>query len=186
MAAVQATQSELMSRGVDIQRFLRPISKLAMGPSWSYKPHRTTLAVGASDGSPPSSDVREWRFSTSAVGVVAAYYERWVQADGAEDLWYLAQAYLSLYRRDALTEEETELLCLHCDPNDEEGNPHWKYKRGPHLHISAGPSPFPKAHIALHCGHVDQILESVDSLTYALGHAVQMIRDEVLDAMGAH
>jgi len=100
-------------------------------------------------------------------------------------------------RLDRRADQLVEFLCLHCDPNDapdedlkDKDRKKYDrlcrqsfYKQHPHLHVISAEVPFPKAHLALHVGYKDQVLGSVRTLSAAMKHAVQMIRDEVLDAM---
>jgi hypothetical protein len=56
-----------------------------------------------------------------------------------------------------------------------------RYKKGPHLHIKAATDPLPHAHFALNLGHLDAVLESIESLSEALRCGILMIKEEVLD-----
>jgi hypothetical protein len=95
----------------------------------------------------------------------------------------LDRAYLSLFKTEPSTRTEIEFLCLHCDPNEPDDARHAIYKKGPHLHIQVAEEPIPHAHIALNRGHLDAVLNSPDSLTKAMGAAILMLREEILDAV---
>jgi hypothetical protein len=109
------------------------------------------------------------------------YFELWKRID--EDLWFLDRAYLNMYKTDPATRQESKFLSLHCDPNEPDEAPHAIYKKGPHLHVQAADDPFPDAHIALAGRDLGPVLSSVDSLSRAIGWAVCMLRDEVLNPL---
>lgn len=58
-----------------------------------------------------------------------------------------------------------------------------KYKKGPHLHIKAADDPLPHAHLALNLGHLDAVLESIETLSEAMRCAIFMLKEEVLDTL---
>lgn len=180
MCTVVTTSKELASRGQKIQQMLRPISQRRTGPAWKGRSDRSDYVIGAHDGLVTSQDHRDWRFATFKRDFLAGYFEWWRQPTH-EDLWYLHQAYLHLYRINRVVGAEADYLCLHCDPDELKGSKHFDYKRGPHMHVMVAEAPIPHAHIALHCGRVDDVLVSVEVLTAALGSAIAMIKDQILD-----
>ena len=109
------------------------------------------------------------------------YFELW-RGYGSNS-WYLDRAYLSVFQVDPSTHTEVEIVCLHCDPNEPDHAEHALYKKGPHLHVRTADYPVSRAHIALNRGHLDAVLSSVDSLSEAMGLAVAMLKDEIMDAM---
>jgi len=187
----------LQSRGNDIRNMLSPISAAsrAGGPAWQPRSGSSEFVIGMHDGSPSGSDYREWTFATIRPDVRAQYFERWLKfEERGREHWYLERAYLNIYKVRRASPDLSEFLCLHCDPvatADEAENETQReslekqahYKRHPHLHIIAAETPFPHAHIALQVGFLDQVLGSTESLTKAMGCAVQLIRDEIFDAM---
>lgn len=168
---------ELPKRGPSGRAMLRTISDADV--AWQRRASPTEFVV-AFHGGAPTGDYRDWRFRTVAPWLRASYFERWVADSAQADAWYLNRAYLHLYRVGA-PREETEFLALHCDPNEPPDAAHAKYKRGPHLHIKVAENPFPKAHIALNLSDLASVLSSVESLTDALGLAVLLIRERVID-----
>ena len=174
----------LAARGNVIRTILSPIAGMPGGPAWNNKATATGFIIATHDGAPPTSDYRDWRFATILPGFRGMYFERWLRV-GADrkEIWYLERAYLNLYETIGHTRQETEYLCLHIDPNLPNDTPHWVYKRGPHLHMSAAKHPIPRAHIALNRGHLDEVLRSVESLSQALGLAINMIKEEIFDSM---
>lgn len=179
MPAIQMTLQELKSRGQQVSRLMRPLARVKYGPASEVKSTQHSFMIGTHDGSPSESDPTEWRFSTRVSGLRAAYYEVWTRVD--DDYWCLEKAYLNVFRTDRATEDETKYLSLHCDPSQPDSAPHARYKKGPHLHIQVAEEPFPQAHIALTGGQLDEVLCSLESLSQAIGWAVQMLREEVLD-----
>lgn len=143
----------------------------------------------AFSGPEPVTDSSElWRFRTHVPALRGAYHERWRPVNEKRKRYYLDRAYLHLYTRTYVQGQitEKELLLLHCDPNepgvttDSNELSHWKYKRGPHLHISVAEQPIPHSHFALNACHLNSILSSVASLSEALEVAIKMLEDQVL------
>lgn len=130
----------------------------------------------------------QWRFTTHVPLMHGSYQERWCPVNEKRKRYYLERAYLHLYLTTQMEGEATEkeILALHCDPNEADEPPDWtgvkhsKYKRGPHLHISTAEDPIPHSHFALNACHLESVLSSVESLTKAMGYAVQMLEDQVL------
>jgi hypothetical protein len=136
--------------------------------------------IGTYTGPEPSGQsYRDWRFSTFVPNYWGMYFERWAPVDPKHQLWYWDRAYLSLYRQNRLANEETEILALHCDPN-ESGGTHLLYKQGPHLHITVAEHPIPHSHLALNQSDLRAILASAEGMSNAMGTAVQMISHQVL------
>lgn len=201
MPNVTLSISDLASRGNDVRTMLLPIAAAEQegGPAWQPRSSSSEFVIGTHDGSPAGSDYRNWTFSTVISNIRAQYFERWLKFDNmGQEIWYLERAYLHVYIVNRASGDRKEILCLHCDPDDE---PDVKlkddapekyqrllkqsyYKKHPHLHVKVADPPFPHAHIALHVGFLPRISSSVNALTEAMGHAIQMIKDEVLDAMG--
>jgi hypothetical protein len=181
MPVIHITSNELGPRGNRIRELLRPLASQPGGPAWKPKASQYSYIIGTHDGSPTHSNHREWRFATFVPGLRATYFELWRRVD--EESWCLEQAYLNVFRTDPATREESEFLSLHCDPNESDDAPHATYKKGPHLHIQAADDPIPHAHIALNIGHLEAVLNSVDSISEAIRLAVLMLKEEVLDAM---
>ncbi len=174
---------KLAGRGNVIRTLLRPIAGTPGGPAWNNKASATAFVIAAHDGGPPTSPYQDWRFATIMPDFRGMYNERWLRTElDRKEIWYLDRAYLHLYETIERV-QESEYLCLHIDPNLPNDAPHWVYKRGPHLHISAAKHPIPRAHIALNRGHLDEVLRSVESLSRALELAVYMIKEEILDSM---
>jgi hypothetical protein len=98
MAIIQMKISELVSRGENIRTMLRPISKLETGPAWERKSAPGGIIIAVHDGVNPTSDYRDYRFSTFVQNFQAMYFELWRRTEEDEQSWYLEKAYLSIYR----------------------------------------------------------------------------------------
>ena len=172
--------AELHNQEAHVRRMLRPLARAEAGPASVPRTVAGAWILGTHDGSPSLSGHRDWRFATPAAHHYAMYYEVWRRVDRKN--FGMQCAYLNIYRRD-VRGDETELLCLHCDPGEASTSPHAAYKRGPHLHLSIAGDPVKRAHLALHVGRVEEVLADRERLYAALGDAVQMIRDEVIDIL---
>ena len=81
MLLIQITSKELGARGQYVRELLRPLSRQSDGPAWEPKTTPYTWRIGTHDGSPPSSNPREWRFATFVRGLRAEYFELWRRVD---------------------------------------------------------------------------------------------------------
>jgi len=107
------------------------------------------------------------------------YFELWRLTSADQACLY--RAYLSLFRTlKQQTDEERELMALHCDPYEPDQAEHAIYKKGPHLHLCTSEIPGPHAHIALNRCHLDEVLGSTGAFTQAFHLALGMISEEVL------
>ena len=191
MTLVRTTMKDVKSRYQSIGRLLRPLRPLAR----DGKPALISCSpIGCSssqyglatyDGSQPATNHGTWRFATFVPGIKGSYFERWLRTEtNGREWWCLEKAYLHFFHLNPYTKEETEFLCLHCDPSGPEDAPHAEYKKGPHLHLVRAKPPFPShAHIALYPGDLDRVLDSVTSLSEATEQAVLMVAEEVLDPL---
>jgi hypothetical protein len=92
---------------------------------------------------------------------------------------YMERAYLHLFiRGDELSEKQ--IFALHCDPNEAESDRHFRYKAGPHVHMSTAQDPLHRAHIALNTDNLEEVLGSVATITSALSDALVMVDEQVL------
>lgn len=181
MPLIQIKTCELNSRGNQIRHLLEPLSRLKEGPACQLISTQGVYIIGAHDGSPSKSHYRDWRFPTFVPYFRGMYFECWKKYN--DEFGYLDRAYLTIFRINPSTREEVEFLCLHCDPNEPDNADHALYKQGPHLHIQAADDPIPHAHIALNRGHLEEVLNSVDSLSEAISWAVLMLKQEILDEL---
>ena len=175
-------RDEVYHRGSQVRQLLVPLAKAPGGPAWEIRAPAGAVVIGTHDGSPPVSRYQDWRFSTRARSLRAMYYEVWAPTgEGARH--FLTKACLSVYRFERL-ERETEILALHCDPEDQPHPDHPRlvnYKKAPHLHVMAAEEPIPKAHLGLVAGSIDDVLATASSLTEGLARSIAMKGHEVLD-----
>jgi hypothetical protein len=179
----------LGGRGQKICEMLVPLagkSRLA----YSIVSSRSELMIAVHSG-PRREDLfpRDWRFSTTVTGIRGGYYERWIAVDQKRNRFYIDRAYLHLYRRKPTESDETEIIALHCDPNESDDVgllKHAVYKRGPHIHVIVAEQPIPHSHFALNATQLDHVLSSIDALHDAVGAGVVLLRDQVLDVLDKH
>lgn len=182
MAFIQVQEKTLSKRGSAIQKLLRRISKdQKNGPAWRRVSGVSNLTFAVHEGAPPTSHYRDWRFNTIVPGVTAQYFEAWENVPGTNN-WYLEKAYLHLFVMKSRTEEQ-EVFCLHCDPNERDGEPHSCYKRGPHVHIMSNLTPLSHAHIPLNRCHLNEVLESYEALFEAFEMGLVMVKDQILASL---
>lgn len=183
MPKIVLPETDLTKRGSAIQKLLRPVCRVPTGPSWRFVGASTSeVILAAFEGSSPAnSDYREWRFRTPVERVRGQYFERWTRS-GTSGV-YLFQAYLHFFRLNG--EDEKEVLLLHCDPSEHDSAAHAKYKQGPHLHLSFVGAAYKHSHVALADGFLNEVLNSIDSLTAAQTRAIEMIRGQLLPYLAA-
>jgi hypothetical protein len=180
MKLCQIDKRGVLRRESEVRRLLLPLVDRDVATSAFFQP-RNARVIGSFSGAQPSADdYRSWRFRTPAPSLRGMYFERWESTDDTEEMWFLSRAYLSLYRVSKSRRVESELLSLHCDPNEVEENSHWRYKRGPHLHIGAAEQPLPHAHIALNLTDLVSVMSTSENLLSALGNAVEMLGEQVV------
>jgi hypothetical protein len=183
MPSIELEIKDLNARGEQVRDLLRPLTLKDKGPAWQPKSANRVYIIGTHDGSPPSSNYRDWRFATYVPGYRGMYFELWREDEN--NRWYLDRAYLSLYKFESYEQNEAEFISLHCDPNEAIEAAHSIYKRGPHLHINGGtPHPIPHSHIALQQDkQLELVLESCGELTIAISWGIRMIKEEILDTI---
>ena len=170
-------EKQLVSRPVAIRRMLKPLrGSTEVACDFARTPGVGTRVIAAHDGGVlANAHYRDWRFRTRCGLIHAQYHEVWRdRGSGLEFSW--ERGYLHLYRRESPAELKP-IVALHCDPLDESG-----YKRGPHVHVIASEQPLPHCHFALNLGELEEVLASAPSLTAALGRAVRLLNDEVVEA----
>ena len=172
--------NKVASRVQEIPKFLGPLAPPKRRLACQRRLLNRQLVMSAYLGSQPMDPSPEqWRFPTRVSHIRASYHELWVPTDFRQEKFFLDRAYLHLFiRRDERTEDE--IVALHCDPNESASSKHYRYKAGPHVHMSTAEDPLHHSHIALNAGNLEDVLRSVADLTSALAVAVTMIDDQVL------
>ena len=179
-------QADLYGRGSTVSEILKPLTGKDR-PAFQFKKQANAIVIGIHDGSPPASHYRDWRFSTKVHHLAAMYYEVWPPVSGSGAHYYLAKAYLHIYRA-RRPGDESEILALHCDPSEEPGAERPElvhYKRAPHLHIRVAEHPIPNAHLCMVAGDIELLLRTPSSLTDGFARCVEMIAEEVLQRYAA-
>jgi hypothetical protein len=175
-----AAVKDLVGRGNEICKLVQPLvgkarvaySKSLIGPA---------IVFATFSGPLPDRPIDEWRFTTFVPSIRGAYRERWLPADSNRKRYYLQQAYLHLYLQLPFGGQEDEILALHCDPNEDDGEPHAVYKKGPHVHVTAAPQPLRHSHFALNLSDLPTVLSSLPRLHGAFSTAVIMLQEQVLE-----
>lgn len=164
--AVGAVLGPLFSRPADLN-----IRRLGAGRSYTVG----LVPRGVNPATVTAPD--QVRVQTKGVGVFANYYEVWIPLVGSPN-YYLERAYLHLHRKLSREDRDLQLLSLHCDPALAKDSSSYVYKRGPHLHIGGAHPNIDRAHVSLCVGDEELGGSDVDSITYKLAAAVEMISDE--------
>lgn len=181
MPNIQLPEKLILRRIHTIRKILIPIARKSDGPNVKFIPRGRNVILSASDD-PTDSDYEKRHFSTCVKNYSATYYETWSESTTRENSFYLYRSYLHIYRINKEGNKE-EVLLLHSDPNEGKDEKHYKYKRGPHLHLMLLEQPFPHSHIALSLTTLNEVSRSIDSLTKCLKLSIEMIRDQFLDAV---
>jgi len=129
---------------------------------------------GAHDGTELRTPYRSWSFRTHVPDLRAGYFEVWRPADLGRIVG-LNRAYLTLLRVKRGQAGFDEVLCVHCDPDEES-----RMKCGPHLHVKRAEEPLPHCHFPLNLGHLDGVLAGPNELTLAMRSAIEILAEEVL------
>jgi hypothetical protein len=172
--------SKLDKRGQEIAKLLGPIIPKGQRLACRKRLLSRYVVLSAYLGSQPTEGEPDlWRFTTKIPSIRASYHERWLQTDFRQEDFYLERAYLHLYIRRDINNED-EIFALHCDPNEVQSERHYLYKAGPHVHMTTAMDPLKHSHIALNNSNLTEVLSSVPNLTAALKTAIAMVDDQVL------
>jgi hypothetical protein len=132
------------------------------------------------DGSKLNDVYRDWRFSSYRHGFRCMYFEEWVPVDANKKAWLLKQMAFSLFRILPNIRKEVEVLAIHCEPLEPDGQQHIRYKRGLHLHVVLAQQPIPHAHFSINDGFVSNVMSNINSFSDALKSALEMVNDQVI------
>lgn len=168
---ISCSLKELARRHNSITNLLKPVlpngQKLAA--SRFKRASANEYILTAHSGS-PTDDYRRNIFKTKNPDYRGNYFEQWYIGHG--DTYLLKSASMNFFYNN-----DEKILSLHCDPNEEIGSPHYKYKTGPHLHVDGR---FKHAHIALNLSNLDQVIHSIIQLEKAFAIGLTMIDDEFI------
>ena len=115
---------------------------------------------------------------TRTTGLLLNYYETWKQVVGSDD-YYLEKAYMHIHLGTRNTQPR-QVLSLHCDPAMHQFEEHYRYKRGPHLHMEGASPNVDRAHISLCLLDPDLGGTDINRFTQSFSAAVHMIARELV------
>ena len=142
-------------------------------------PGRNAFTLGAlppSAVAAPYINPEDPRVATKVFRLFLNYYETW-RPDSKGDIYFLDRCYMHIHLQRSY--DSKQLLSLHCDPCIVSSEQHYRYKRGPHLHLEGAEPNVDRAHISL-CLHDSRLGgDTVDELTSVLREAVHMIDKEM-------
>jgi len=154
-----------------IRKLLKPLTSQLVNATSDATAEPGSIVIGVKgQGIKSSNKSADWRFKIKNGIYSANYTEIWV-ADNTH--FGLKSAYLSIF-----DENDKELIALHCDPREPKTSGFYKYKCGPHVHISHSTPKIKKAHIALNLSDFEKIIGDINLLDKALAKGIQMIADE--------
>jgi len=176
---VESTELYLRRRGA-VRRLVAPL--LPNPPNVVVEqlgPGRNVYTLGVvPQGRSPATilNPEEALVRTRVPKLLMNYYESWRQ-EGQADRYCLDRAYMHIHL--ALRNNPQQLLSLHCDPSLRRSEAHFRYKRGPHVHIEGANPSVSHAHISL-CISDEQLGGTdLDAITNTFGAAVRMIAAEL-------
>lgn len=142
-------------------------------------PGRDSFTLGAlpiGKAASPSINPEDPRVPTKIPLLFVNYYETWkLGMEG--DVYLLDRAYMHIHLQKINVSKQ--LLSLHCDPCIPSSEQHYRYKRGPHLHVEGADPRLDRAHISL-CLQDSQLGgDTVEELTSVFREAVKMIEKEM-------
>lgn len=114
--------------------------------------------------------------ATSIPQVLLNYYESWREL-GRGDEYYLDRAYMHFHLTSG--PKPIQVFSLHCDPSLKEGDVHFRYKRGPHIHVDGAKPDVSRAHISLCLMDTAKGGADLKTLMANFGEAVQMVAREI-------
>lgn len=119
------------------------------------------------------------KFQTINPAFTATYYEVWAPLNARERFLY--KSYFHLYKLFEEGDEidEKDYIWLHCDPNEKDKT-HSPYKETPHMHVMRHDEAMSHAHIGLHLYKANELLESRETITYAISSALEMISKQLI------
>ena len=181
MQAIRLKREDLNRRRKVIGRMLKPLRAdqlVACGITRDKSGNGIVLAAHSGLGT--DRDYRNWRFRSKAKDVWCQYFEIWIDA-GPQSQLRLFRAYFTLLLIDEASGRFEEVLCIHCDPDEESD-----MKRGPHLHVMKATHPLPKCHFPLNYSHLNEVLESIQTLNTAMCKAIAIVAIEVIPRFPAN
>ena len=148
------------------------VRQIAGGQSYTV----ALLPKGTSPAAVTSPDAV--RVRSKAATVFLNFYEVWIPSSNST-AYFLERSYLHIHEQAHRTAQDSQLLCLHCDPAISNGTASYRLKRAPHLHVGGTNPNISRSHIGL-CLNDDEFGgQTVDQLTATLRLAIDMISTEI-------
>jgi hypothetical protein len=113
---------------------------------------------------------------TSLPRILMNYYETWRPTD-QEEFYCLDRIYMHFHLADEMKPQQ--LFSLHCDPCLKDSDVHFRYKRGPHVHIEGARPDLGRAHISLCLTDPSGGGADMQTLTASFTEAVRMVTQEI-------
>jgi len=171
----------IYTRFAEIRKILRPLSNTEIACNFYDARVGRGKVIAAYQGTKPEKyNYRDWYFKTVVSEFIGSYFELWEPNKSGTE-WYLNRAYFTLFKKAGADKSPIEYVCVHCDPNEPDGAPHFNYKRGPHIHIKAAHDPIPRAHIALDLTNVNALINDIDLFNQSVERAMVLIKEEILE-----
>lgn len=167
----ELAEKEIEKRRRVVQRIVFPLTGRAVEVNMKSAFSGLTVLTGTRKDSVAESVER-----CRARNIFVNYYEHW-SFGWSRDRGRLERMYMHLYRSDS-PEELEELLALHCDPGKEIRKTQERCKFGPHFHVIGGGNIFQKCHIPLAYLNINDVMQSLDTLTGSFKEFVQVVEDE--------
>jgi hypothetical protein len=139
---------------------------------------RNTYTIGVlPNGRQPSSylNPEEVLVPTRVPNLLMNYYETWRKGTEADE-YYLDKAYMHIHL--ATRSLSQQIFSLHCDPSIHPSAEHFRYKRGPHVHIEGATPNVSRAHVSLCLSDQDFGGANLVALMMSFDQAVRMIAAE--------
>ena len=176
MAGIIVAENEVLRRQSVIATVLSPLTgRQRAAIAFTYKGESVFVTAGAVPG---ETRVDEIFVGTKTPEIFFNYHEIW-QREPKSQL-ALARCYFYLVQVNKFDESRIELLAVHFDADVPNTGKHFRFRRGPHMHIVAGNHPFRRSHIALCLQNLDETCSDLAVLTTALSDIVEMVECEFL------
>lgn len=176
MANIEISEEELKDRGKSLcSRLKRCLPDKPFIFSALQSININTVALAIYQGQKRDLSYKNWRINIGCFKIAISYYEIWQrQRSNRRYCYLLNKAYLHVYLPHP-TENEKDLIHLHCDPQEPEDSEHYRFKVAPHLHFEIAGDPWKNAHIPLCDGWQQMVLENISSLDDAIVRAIDFL-----------
>lgn len=180
--AIRLTTHDLAKRGKNVISLISPLVGNLGRVEARRLPSKRDFVLGVLPHGLSPTDVNapdQLRVPSLQAGIYFNYYEIWMPV-GTGESYALERAYLHLYIKRDLQDQELQALSLHCDPLLAKSEPSYAYKRGPHLHVGGATPSIDRAHLSLCVGDASLGGNNVGSLMAKLRQSIDMVASELL------